>query len=61
MKTPVFPAAISIAPAAALYAMRRDPLAFFTKMAREQGDVVEFRLGEHERVLASIDNPAQSS
>ncbi len=45
------------APATALYAMRRDPLAFFSKLAREQGDFVRFRLGEHEHDLFFLNHP----
>ncbi|HEX8280334.1 MAG TPA: cytochrome P450 [Chthoniobacterales bacterium] len=45
------------APAAALYAMRRDPLAFFTTLAREQGDFVRFRLGDHEHDLFLVNHP----
>jgi cytochrome P450 len=33
------------APAALLYSMRRDPIAFFTKLATEYGDFVQFNLG----------------
>ncbi|HSI13286.1 MAG TPA: cytochrome P450 [Chthoniobacter sp.] len=32
-------------PAALLYAMRRDPIAFFTKLAAEHGDFVRFQIG----------------
>jgi cytochrome P450 len=45
------------APSAALYAMRRDPLAFFTKVAREQGDFARFQLGEHEHDLFLLNHP----
>src|SRR5258708_38956520 len=31
--------------AASLYAMRRDPIGFFTKLATEYGDIVRFQLG----------------
>ena len=44
-------------PGAALYALRRDPLAFFTKLAREEGDFVRFRLGEHEHDLILVNHP----
>src|SRR3954469_18743894 len=44
-------------PSAALYAMRRDPLAFFTKLAREQGDIARFRLGDHENDLYLLNHP----
>ena len=33
-------------PVANLYAMRRDPIGFFTKLAREYGDICHFNLGE---------------
>ena len=48
---------LEIAPAAALYAMRRDPLTFFTKLTREHGDFVRFRLGEHEHDLFFVNHP----
>lgn len=44
-------------PSAALYAMRRDPLAFFTRLAREQGDIARFRLGDHEHDLYLFNHP----
>src|SRR3954469_1238275 len=44
-------------PSAALYAMRRDPLAFFTRLAREQGDIARFRLGDHEHDLFLLNHP----
>jgi cytochrome P450 len=47
----------SVSPAAALYAMRRDPLSFFTKMAAEQGDIARFRLGDHEHDLYLLNHP----
>lgn len=43
--------------AAALYAMRRDPLAFFTRLARDHGDFVRFRLGDHEHDLFFVNHP----
>jgi cytochrome P450 len=57
--TPVAPPLSSpaITPAAALYAMRRDPLSFFTKMAAEQGDIARFRLGDHEHDLYLLNHP----
>ncbi|HWY52743.1 MAG TPA: cytochrome P450 [Chthoniobacterales bacterium] len=54
MPKPVF---TSVAPGAALYAMRRDPLAFFTKLAQEQGDIACFRLGDHEHDLYLLNHP----
>ena len=47
----------TIAPAAALYAMRRDPLTFFTNLARDQGDVARFRLGDHPYELYLFNHP----
>ncbi len=46
-----------LAPGAALYAMRRDPLEFFTRLAREYGDIVRFRLGDHEHDLYLVNHP----
>jgi cytochrome P450 len=40
-----------------LYAMRRDPLEFFTSLAREHGDMVRFRLGDHEHDLFLLNHP----
>jgi len=37
--------------------MRRDPLAFFSKLAREQGDVARFRLGGEERDFYLFNHP----
>lgn len=52
---PFIPSAVL--PGAALYAMRRDPLTFFTKLAREQGDIARFRLGDHEHDLYLLNHP----
>ena len=49
--------AIDITPSAALLALRRDPLGFFTKMTRDHGDIVRFRLGEHEHDLFFFNHP----
>ena len=46
----------TIAPAATLYAMRRDPLTFFKNLAHE-GDIVRFRLGDHPRDLYFLNHP----
>jgi len=47
-----------VAPHAALYAMRRDPLTFFTKLAHEGGgDIAPFRLGDHEHDLYLLNHP----
>src|SRR5207253_8574075 len=40
-----------------LYAMRRDPLEFFTTLAREHGDIVRFQLGDHEHDLFLLNHP----
>lgn len=45
------------APGALLYAMRRDPLAFFAKLVREHGDLVAFRLGDHPHDLFFVNDP----
>ena len=46
-----------LSPAAALYAMRRDPLSFFTQLAREQGDIARFRLGDNQHDLFLLNHP----
>ncbi len=45
MQTKAFPPGPDTSPAANLFAMRRDPLAFFAKLARDFGDVVRFNTG----------------
>jgi cytochrome P450 len=47
----------NLEPAAALYGMRRDPLELFTRLAREYGDIVQLRLGDHEHDLYLINHP----
>src|SRR5438045_6466927 len=47
----------NVSPAAALYAMRRDPLGFFTGLARDQGDIARFRLGDHEHEIYLLNRP----
>lgn len=37
--------------------MRRDPLEFFTTLAREHGDIVRFRLGDHEHDIYLLNHP----
>jgi len=37
--------------------MRRDPLDFFTGLARAHGDIVQFRLGDHEHNLYLLNHP----
>lgn len=44
-------------PGAALFAMRRDPLSFFTRLAREQGDIAHFRLGDNANDLFLLNHP----
>src|SRR4051812_25636481 len=39
--------------------MRRDPLGFFTRLAAEQGDVAQFRLGDHKHDLFFFSHPDQ--
>jgi cytochrome P450 len=50
-------ASSGLSPNTALYAMRRDPLTFFTRLAREQGDIARFRLGDHEHDLYLLNHP----
>lgn len=57
MKSAAQPPLILLAPGAALYAMRRDPLEFFTRLAREHGDIVQFRLGDHEHHIYLLNHP----
>jgi cytochrome P450 len=45
------------APAAALYAMRRDPLGFFIQLAREHGDVARFKLGDYAQDVYLLNHP----
>ncbi|MFL6528596.1 MAG: cytochrome P450 [Chthoniobacterales bacterium] len=37
--------------------MRRDPLELFSRLAREYGDIVQFRLGEHEHAIYLVNHP----
>jgi cytochrome P450 len=37
--------------------MRRDPLELFTRLAREYGDMVQLRLGDHEHDLYLVNHP----
>jgi cytochrome P450 len=57
MTTSVLPNPIAAASGSLLYAMRRDPLEFFTTLAREHGDMVRFRLGDHEHDLFLVNHP----
>ena len=51
------PGPLADSSSAALYAMRRDPLSFFKKLARDQGDIARFRLGDHEHDLFLLNHP----
>ncbi len=57
MTTSALPNPIAAAPSSLLYAMRRDPLEFFTTLAREHGDIVRFRLGDHEHDIYLLNHP----
>jgi cytochrome P450 len=46
-----------LTPSAALYAMRRDPLGFFTRLAAEQGDIARFKLGDHAHDVFLFNHP----
>jgi cytochrome P450 len=47
----------NLLPSSTLVAMRRDPLTFFTNLAREHGDIARFRLGDHEHDLYLLNHP----
>jgi cytochrome P450 len=51
MASDVAPERIDLEPAAALYAMRRDPIGFFTKLTANHGDFVRFSLGAQDVYL----------
>jgi cytochrome P450 len=53
----MLPNPVAAPPSSLLYAMRRDPLEFFTTLAREHGDIVRFRLGDHEHDLYLVNHP----
>ncbi len=57
MTTSLLPNPIAASPSSLLYAMRRDPLEFFTTLAREHGDIVRFRLGDHEHDIFLVNHP----
>jgi cytochrome P450 len=57
MTTSLLPNPIATSPSSLLYAMRRDPLEFFTTLARDYGDIVRFRLGDHEHDLFLVNHP----
>src|SRR5438046_7405101 len=57
MTTSVLPNSVAASPSSLLYGMRRDPLEFFTMLAREHGDMVRFRLGDHEHDLFLLNHP----
>lgn len=53
----MLPNPIAASSGSLLYAMRRDPLEFFTTLTREHGDMVRFRLGDHEHDLFLLNHP----
>ncbi|MEP6822558.1 MAG: cytochrome P450 [Chthoniobacterales bacterium] len=57
MSSSVPPGPADAPPGAALYAMRRDPLRFFTGLANDYGDFVRFRLGDHPHDLFFVNHP----
>ena len=57
MTTSMLPNPIAASSGSLLYAMRRDPLEFFTTLTREHGDMVRFRLGDHEHDLFLLNHP----
>ena len=57
MKTSLPPGPSDDPPGSNLYAMRRDPLEFFSRLAREYGDIVRFRLGDHPHDLYLLNHP----
>ena len=57
MKTSLPPGPSDDPPGSTLYAMRRDPLEFFSRLAREYGDIVRFRLGDHPHDLFLVTHP----
>ena len=57
MKSPELPPLLTMPPGGALYGLRRDPLGFLTTLARTHGDIVRFRLGDHEPDLFLLNHP----
>ena len=57
MTTSLLPDPISASPSSLLLAMRSDPLKFFTTLAREHGDIVRFRVGDHEHDIFLLNHP----
>ncbi len=57
MTTSLLPDPIAASPSSLLFGMRSDPLKFFTTLAREHGDIVRFRLGDHEHDLYLLNHP----
>src|SRR6188768_2538885 len=57
MKSPELPPLMTMPPGSALYGLRRDPLGFLTNLARTHGDIVRFRLGDHEPDLFLLNHP----
>lgn len=56
MQTNPFPPGPKDSPSTNLYSMRRDPIGFFTKLAREHGDICHFNLGGQNLYL--VNHPA---
>ncbi len=57
MTSSALPDPIPLSGPSALYAMRRDSLSFFTRLAAEHGDFVRFRLGDHPHDLFFLNHP----
>lgn len=57
MTTSMLPDPVASSPSSLLYAMRRDPLEFFTALACEHGDIARFRLGDHEHDIYLLNHP----
>ena len=53
MQPPRIPPGPDVAPASNLFAMRRDPVGFFMKLAAEYGDIVRFSLGADDMHLVN--------
>lgn len=53
MQSVQFPPGPKESPASNLYAMRRDPVGFFTRLAHEYGDICHFNIGEQNLYLVN--------
>jgi cytochrome P450 len=53
MQQPSIPPGPDVAPASNLFAMRRDPVGFFMKLAADYGDIVRFSLGADDMHLVN--------